>query len=76
MYFLSAGLEQIFSSLTHLSAANDTVIYQQQALVLDKALHRQQLHSCYAVALSLVGGHKRSRPGGSILDKRSGERYL
>ena len=73
MHFLGAGLVQEIHSLPKLGAPDDGVVHQQQLLALDQLRHRDLLHFRNQVPDLLVGGHKGTGPGGSILDEGPGE---
>ena len=75
MHILGAVLIQEIHRLPQLGAPDDGVVHKQQLLVPDQLVHRDLLHLGNHVPLLLGGGHKASRPGRSIFDKRSCKRH-
>ena len=74
MNLAGSALKQKLCRLTQLCAAHDGVVDDQQALVLHELRNGNQLHLGNQVALLLHGWHEGTRPGGRILNQRSGER--
>ena len=75
MYFPGAAVIQEFCSLPHLCSADDGIVDQQQAAVLNQIMHRNQLHLGDQVPLFLNGGHEGPGPGRRIFNERTGKRY-
>ncbi len=76
MNLLCPALVEEFRRLPQLRPAHDGIVDQQQLLVLDQRLHRQQFHSRDQVALVLAHRHEGTRPGRRIFDKWPGKRYF
>lgn len=67
MGFLTAHGVKLFSLLTELSTADDGVVAEHQALVVDETRNRNELHGCHVFTLTLVLRHKGTCPGRSVL---------
>ena len=67
-FFTAHGVE-LLGLLAQLGAADNGIVAEHQAAVLNKAWNRNQLHGSHMFALALVLGHKGAGPGGSVLYK-------
>ncbi len=74
MYFLCAVLIEELYRLSHLCAADDTVIDKEELLSLDKLMNGYKLHLGNYVSHALIRRHEASRPCGGILYKRTCKR--
>ena len=74
MHFFCAALIKEFRGLPHLCSPDDGIINQQKALILNKVMHRYQLHFRDQIPFALYRRRKRPGPGRRILNKGTGKR--
>ena len=69
MDLLCTAIIEEVGRFTELSSADYGIVYKQKLLSVDKIVDRDKLHLCDQITLVLMGRHKRTRPGGSVLNE-------